>query len=55
MQTLFTIHMYSGITSGLVLDGEVLYTFLFQLYIYLGQERLRLPIQKTYQINIKYI
>ena len=36
MQFHNTIHMYSGITSGRVLDG-------------------RLPIQKPYQINIKYI
>ena len=70
--------MYSGITSGRVLDGELSYTkilevnmftFAYRLfhrdflsYLLLGipklqksgQERLRLPIQKPYQINLKY-
>ena len=37
---LHTIHMYSGITSGRVLDGELLYTKILEVHLFAFAYRL---------------
>ena len=37
---LYTIHMYSGITSGRVLDGELLYTKILEVNLFAFAYRL---------------
>ena len=43
-----TIHMYSGITSGRVLDGELLYTKILEVNLFAFACRL---FQQTMQTN----
>ena len=51
-----TIHMYSGITSGRVLDGELLYTKILEVNLFAFAYRLFhrdfSPINGTYSLCV---
>ena len=50
-----TIHMYSGITSGRVLDGELLYTMILEVNLFAFAYRLFRrdfsPLDRTFCIG----
>ena len=52
---IYTIHMYSGITSGRVLDGELLYTKILEVNLFAFAYRLFhrdfSPINGTYYMG----
>ena len=56
---LFTIHMYSGITSGRVLNGELLYTKILEVKLFAFAYRLFRrdfsPLDGTYCMGMIYL